>query len=235
MFIDSEMVPEVPYDLSYCFLNRSTLSPAQVKLVEKIEEIFEKSDIETILTLDIERLAENEEFGKAYLNELSGLRTGIIEELLVIAAGFKKLDGLHKSLLVNSSYFVVSLEEIDQCLLDDVEQYLLSIDERDKFVAISRWGFHEKKKTINELGALLGVAGERIRQLESRINSNIAYHIRIHPKVLNQNIKENAASALPGLLPSLRSCFEEDYLFYNFLEILCGEKIDTSGFDFLQG
>ena len=235
VFIDSEMVPEVPYDLSYCFLNRSYLPPTQVKLVEKIEKTIGKSDIDTILSLDSERLAEDEEFGEEYSKDYSSLRIRIIEELLVIASGLIMLDGMHKSLLVNSSYFAISLDEIGQDLLDDVEQYLSSLNERDYLLAISRWGFHEKKRTQNELGALLGAASVRIRHLESRINRNIGYHIRVHPKVLSQNIKNNMATALPELLPELRDCFEKDYLFYNFLEVLCQEKIEIPGIDLFRG
>ncbi len=163
-------------------------------------------------------------FGKKYLDHFQELKTRVVTEIHDIHHGNFELDGMHKSVIVNSKYFDVNLNELDQILLDDVEEYLFSLSEVQQDVAQSRWGFHHEVETLEDIGRRSAVVRERIRQLSSVINKNVPHYIRIHPKVLGQNIRENLASNLAEVFPNLRDCFDSNYHFYSFLEILCMEE-----------
>lgn len=221
---DSSKIPEVPYELSYCFLNRSQLLPAQVRLLGKLERNNIDLDVANLLALTPDKLVGYGAFGEKTLNPLASLQKRIIKELHDISSGLSKLDGTCKCLLVTSVYYDISLDDLDNILLDDVEQYLLSLDEQKQSIALSRWGFHEKKVNWSELAKQFGLTREALRQREIGINRDLAKSIRIHPRVLSQNIRENITSNLIYLLPNLRDCFDTHSLFFNFLEILCQEK-----------
>ena len=225
--LDPDTTPDIPYDLSYCFLNRSLLSEELKKVVGKLEKSYKKIDINTILTITSENLTQIGGFGKKNIINFYNLENLISQELRNISDGSVKLDYHNKCLLVYSKYFDISLNDIDQLLLDDIEIYLFSLDEQSQDIAQSRWGFHHKLESLVEIGSRYKITRGRISQIELNINRNISHYIRIHPKVLSQNIRENLTSDLNNLLPHLRSCFETNHLFYTFLEILCLEKKDS--------
>jgi len=194
--LDSSKVPEVPYDLSNCFLNRSQLLPAQGRLLGKLEANNIDLDIANLLALTADKLVGFGAFGEKSFKSLEHLQKLIIKELHDILSGSLKLDGSSKCLLVTSVYYDISLGEIDLMLLDDVEQYLFSLDEQCQSIALSRWGFHQKKVSLTDLAKQFGLTRERMRQKEKDINSTLAMNIRIHPKVLSQNIRNNISRHL---------------------------------------
>ncbi len=223
-YINYDELPDISYDLSKCFFNRSALSKEEIKLIQKLSNISSEIDVQQYLSLTSNELSGTVGFGKKYLDHFQELKTRVVTEIHDIHHGNFELDGMHKSVIVNSKYFDVNLNELDQILLDDVEEYLFSLSEVQQDVAQSRWGFHHEVETLEDIGRRSAVVRERIRQLSSVINKNVPHYIRIHPKVLGQNIRENLASNLAEVFPNLRDCFDSNYHFYSFLEILCMEE-----------
>ena len=89
---------------------------------------------------------------------------------------------------------------------------------------IYRWGFHQQHETLEEIGKSHGLTRERIRQKEKKIDSALPHFIRVDPKILEQNIRENLTSSLTKSLPTLSACFDSERRFYSFVEILCQAK-----------
>jgi hypothetical protein len=109
-------------------------------------------------------------------------------------------------------------------LIEDIETYLWSLDEKQQDVALSRWGFNHDNEKLEEIGKLYGLTRERVGQLEKQINLYLPLCLRIHPKVLWANIRENMGSDLTVALPYLAQCFETEQLFYSFIEMCCKIK-----------
>jgi DNA-directed RNA polymerase sigma subunit (sigma70/sigma32) len=62
------------------------------------------------------------------------------------------------------------MSKIDEILIEDIETYLWSLDEKQQNVALSRWGFNHDSETLDEVGKRHSLSRERVRQLEKQIN-----------------------------------------------------------------
>jgi len=118
----------------------------------------------------------------------------------------------------------ININIIDRTLVEDIENYLWSLNERDMDIALSRWGYNEQYKTLEEIGNKWNLTREGIRQIESKIQRNLSTSLRIHPQVLWKNINENMTSNLAELLPNLAQCFDTSERFYSFIEMCCEVK-----------
>jgi hypothetical protein len=126
-----------------------------------------------------------------------------------------------------SSYkdnYSIDFNEIDDILLEDIENYLWTLDEKRMDIALSRWGFNQQHETLDEVGKRFNLTRERVRQLEKPINANLPLHFRIPPKILWANIREKMTEDLTVLLPNLSKCFSTGKLFYEFIELCCQVK-----------
>ena len=213
-----------PYDFSQCFLNERHLSGDQVKLLNKLERMNKRISVAGLLSLSESRLLAANGFGKKQITIYREICAIIFSYLERVRAGQVAIDNSCDSLIVNSEYFDISLEELDRVLLDDVEQYLFSLSQKEQDIVLSRWGFHHDAETLSEVASRYDVSRERIRQLESKANQGLSSSIRIHPKILSQHIKENITIDLGAALPMLASSFKTPRLFYGFLEIMCQEQ-----------
>lgn len=220
----AEVLPEIPYALSDLSLNHQFLSNEERSLLRRLDKRLAEKIVERISTIPWSKLDDLDGFGRAAERRYGSLRIKIIDELNALSKGDGLLTHGENRLLRLSDYYDLNLGSIDQCLVDDVECYLFSLDEFDQNIALARWGFHQRHETLEELGVRHGLTRERIRQKEKAITSALPHFIRVDPKPLEQNIRENLTSSLTKALPTLAACFGSKRRFYSFVEILCRSK-----------
>jgi len=69
-------------------------------------------------------------------------------------------------------------EESETCkrVLEILKKRLLKLTDREQFVLRSRFGFDEDPKTLREIGSILGIRGEPVRQIEARALRRLRHH-----------------------------------------------------------
>jgi hypothetical protein len=216
----------IPSSLSELHLNYQYLKKHDVKLIEKLEKLYGSLGIEDILNCNVLELKGEKglAFGAKHSTALKQLQDLIREEIIFIIENANKLPIDQARLLVSSKVKFYELSKIDEILIEDIETYLWSLDEKQQDIALSRLGFNHDNETLEEVGERHGLTRERFRQIEKQINTYLPLYFRIHSKVLWVNIRENMGSDLTVSLPFLAQCFETEKLFYSFIEICCQIK-----------
>ncbi len=216
----------IPSSLSELHLNYQYLKKHDVKLIEKLEKLYGSLSIEDILDCNVLELKGEKglAFGAKHSTALKQLQDVLREEIIFIIESNNKLPIDQTRLLVSSKVKFYDMPKIDEILIEDIESYLWSLDEKQQNIALSRWGFNHDNETLEEVGKRYGLTRERVRQLEKQTNTYLPLYLRIHPKVLWANIRENMGSDLTTALPYLAQCFETEKLFYSFIEICCQIK-----------
>ena len=121
----------------------------------------------------------------------------------------------------------IPLDELEHVLLEGIEKYICQLDERDKYVFVSRYGWKTRQITLDETGKNMpggSITRERVRQLQQRVNRNLLSQMPVSPKTLWVNIKSNLSLLGVPLFPRLRACFVDEDTFFEFLEICCAVK-----------
>ena len=213
----------IPSSLSELHLNYQYLKKYDVKLIEKLEKLYGSLGIEDILDCDVIELKGEKglAFGAKHSTALKQLQDLIREEIIFIIENATKLSIDQARLLVSSQVKYYEMSKIDEILIEDIETYLWSLEEKQQDIALSRWGFNHDIETLEEVGERHGLTRERVRQLEKQINTYLPLYLRIHPKVLWANIREKTGSDLTVSLPFLAQCFDTEKLFYSFIESCC--------------
>ena len=98
------------------------------------------------------------------------LRLGVVQvaELIQRSQPVTRLTGMLSDMLFSSGD---EIDELEHRLVfnEKAESLLHRLDERQRFVIEHRFGFNDNEpKTLETIGRLLGVTGERIRQIEVR-------------------------------------------------------------------
>ncbi len=224
----SKQIEELPPQsvLSKLHVNYGFLSDTEIKQLKKVEKIygeeFDIRNVNTLLNLDKTELAKQVGLGILTLNILTDLQHKIKKELHLLPENITEYTIKNRSLFISSEIAFVEFNEIDNILIEDIEDYLWTLDEMKMDIALSRWGFNQQHESLEELGKRHGnKTRERIRQIEKPINANLPLNFRIQPKVLWANIREKMTDDLTVLLPNLTKCFGTEKLFYDFIERCC--------------
>lgn len=223
-FISSDRAPNLPVPISYIQINTRFLSHDEQKTLKKIESTFGKIDLRSFLSIDKNMLKDINGFGKTYLSNFENIQKDVLQEFFEVIDGAKHFDSSLKKLFLASHDGKYNLKEIDQILLDDVEDYLFALNDQDRELAMSRWGFHCKGMTLNELGKQFNVTRERIRQKISFLNERLLLNIRLPPNALRENLLSQSYLDFNEELYNLSSCFEAEKDFLGFLEMLSGSE-----------
>lgn len=216
----------IPSSLNDLHINYKFLNKYEIKLIEKLERFYGKLLIEDILDCDIYEMREEKglSFGVKNSMALKSLQNSLKEEIQFIIENNGVMSFEQVRLLISNKVNFYNMSKIDEILIEDIETYLWSMDEKSQDIALSRWGFNHKNETLEEVGKRYELTRERVRQLEKQINTYLPLSLRIHPKVLWGNIRENMGADLTTSLPFLAQCFDTEKLFFSFIEICCQIK-----------
>lgn len=193
-------------------LNQLALTTQYKKLIKRISNTMGNiNTVMDIINIDPFQFAKLPAVGKLYINQLIEFKKQLPDFLE---------KQTQKSALFKENYSI-EFKAIDNILIEDVENYLWTLDEMKIDIALSRWGFNQPHETLEEVAIRYKITRERIRQLEKAIDTNLVLNFRIQPKVLWANIREKMTEDLTVLLPNLAKCFATEKLFYSFIEICC--------------
>jgi len=95
---------------------------------------------------------------------------------------------------------------VDQLYLEEVRKWFskLNLTEKERIVLACRYGFNSKgeEKTLEEVGKLLGVTRERVRQIEARAIKRLRHPTRLKAiKVLDKSEKPARKPKYSSLIP----------------------------------
>ncbi|MBY0544304.1 MAG: hypothetical protein K2Q14_02015 [Gammaproteobacteria bacterium] len=193
-------------------LNQLTISTQYQRLIKRISTaIGNVNTVQDILNIDPAAFSKLTAVGNKYVNQLIELQKSLPSFL----------EALAQKLVLFGENYSIQFNDIDNTLIEDVENYLWTLNEMKMDIALSRWGFNQQHETLEEVANRYNVTRERIRQLEKPVNANLPLHLTIQPKILWANIREKMTEDLTALLPNLAKCFATEKLFYAFIELCC--------------
>jgi hypothetical protein len=193
-------------------LNQLSISTQYQRLIKRMSSIIgDITTVQDIFNITPAYFLTLPAVGKKYVNELIELQRKLPNFLEEKA---------QKTVLLKDSY-LIEFNEIDSILIEDIENYLWSLDEKKQDIALSRWGFNHSHEALEQIGIRYNLTRERIRQFETSINTNFLSFLTINSKTLWANIREKMTEYLTLLLPNLAQCFDSEKLFYEFIELCC--------------
>lgn len=193
-------------------LNQLAISSQYKKLIKRISTaIGNVNTVQDILNIDHVVFSKVPAVGAKYVIQLVELQKTLPSFL---EAQTQKLASFGEN-------YSIKLNDIDNILIEDVENYLWTLNEMRMDIALSRWGFNQQHETLEEVAKRYSVTRERIRQIEKPVNANLPLHLTIQPKILWANIREKMTEDITVLLPNLAKCFATEKLFYAFIELCC--------------
>ena len=220
--IDIDLIPQDV--ISKLKINYSFLDTKELKLLSKLARHFEaNNEVDNILYIINlnENLLKDSGFGAVSLTALNKLKKRISEELKILSEKNDLIDVRKQGLFIYSKIQFLEMKEIDNILIEDIENYLWTLDDMKMDIAISQWGFNHPYITLEKLAETYNVTRQRIQQFTIDLNDNLLKRLRLHPKVLWANIQEHMTSGLESLLPNFRKCFSTKNLFFSFIEFFC--------------
>ncbi|GGD79346.1 sigma factor-like helix-turn-helix DNA-binding protein [Lacimicrobium alkaliphilum] len=222
--------PNNKLDLSSIDLNNMRVS--LISLDDRLLKPFEKyarfhnlDDIETsivhILSFNRGELSSLSGFGRRAVDGLMELKNLVENELQLISNGEINYKNFESKLIVPKCISSLSLEQLEQLLLDDIDMFLDSQSDDEVDITQRRWGYVEDKETLEDIGQSYGLSRERIRQKAAKSNKIFLSYLRISPETIWDLIEPELDSRFPEKWEDLFSCFSSEKDFYEFLEIIC--------------
>jgi hypothetical protein len=219
---------KVKFEVSNMRLNLAGVDTKFNKALEKYARHIYANDIsehlDDILKFDRSTLNKLSGFGIGVVNSLVELRDLIKKEVDAIEAGQVNYAEFDSSLIVPKVLSNLSLEKIDTILLEDIDDYFDKISEDLVDIAQRRWGFTEKKNTLEEIATDFNFTREWIRKKEKTINNMFISHLRINQRTLWHFIEPELSSDIIVKLKRIYSCFSSEKDFYDFLGLVCCQE-----------
>ncbi|DAC17234.1 MAG TPA: hypothetical protein D7I06_03590 [Candidatus Poseidoniales archaeon] len=199
-------------------LNFSRLTKNERKLIKKfvrqkihIEEITPRFLMEQLPN----KLISSARFGRNSDATLTSLQHKIRDF-------FDGVPELSRFLMSETHGHNMSLLEIGQDLLEDIEFFANTQPPKEKCIFLKRSGLGEDQLTLEELGNQFGVTRERIRQKEQRLLLDLHNSIRVAPGVLNAKIHETPITSVIAEMVDFRRAFSTDVACIRMLARLAG-------------
>lgn len=198
-------------------LNLTQLDAADLKVVAKLERVMGRADIRTILSFDSLEQEAVGSLGGRTKSQLMQVRTRLAAELQLIAAGTLDYHSAPASLISGTAQSFASVAALGGFLLDRVDTFLATLDEKRQMIFHHRWGFVDERLTLSEIGKKYNVSRERIRQLESKINERLNNYLALDSAEIWHAATSLSQETLRLEMADLSECFAEPAHFHDFL------------------
>lgn len=209
-------------------LNLTQLDAADLKVVAKLERVIGRADIRTILSFDsLEEVTSR--LGGRTRSQLMQIRVRLAAELQLIAAGTLDYHATPSSLITATTQSFASVAALGEFLLERVDIFLATLDEKSQQIFQHRWGFVDERLTLSEIGNRYDVSRERIRQLESKINERLNNYLALNSAEIWHAATSMSHEALRLEMADLSECFAELTHFHEFLAFVSHGCIDFTG------
>lgn len=215
-------------DLSNMRLSTSNIDVKFLKALEKYNKYLGGDNlsnmISQILIVDKEALEDIPGFGNSAINQLIEFRNLLRNEIKLILAGEIQYEEFESELIFPKYFKNLSLSKIEKILLEDIDSYFDKLSNEEIDILQRRWGFVEKKETLEDIAIDFNVTRERIRQKESKLNNRFLQCIRLSPEGIWELIEPELNSDIKLEVKDFYSCFSSERDFYDFLELICNKK-----------
>ena len=209
-------IPESVY-LNYFFFDAQ-----EIKALKKLKSYLKRDvDLKSLLNLDLEALRVEKGFGNSTTKRIHNIINLVRNEFVKNSYEIDPKN-LNRNILVPVKDVELYIPDLDSVILEDIESYLLTLNDVEIDIAMKRWGFHHEQETLEQIGVSYSMSRERIRQLEDAINNRLKRYLRVHPTILWNNFKVHLSPELPSMIPILSGCFSTHESLYYFLEVCFG-------------
>ncbi|MDP3846640.1 MAG: sigma factor-like helix-turn-helix DNA-binding protein [Pseudomonas sp.] len=206
-------------------LNLTQLDAADLKVIAKLERVIGRADIRTILSFDsLEQDATGSLVGRTR-SQLLQVRERLAAELQLITTGTLDYHTAPTSLITSTAQSFASVAELGGFLLDRVDTFLATLDEKSQLIFQHRWGFVDERLTLSEIGKKYAVSRERIRQLESKINERLNGYLALDSAEIWRAVTSLSQETLHLEMADLSECFAEQAHFHDFLAFVSHGRI----------
>lgn len=210
-------------------LNLTQLDAADLKVVAKLERAIGRADIRTILSFDSLEEEAASRLGGRTRKQLMQMRARLAAELRLIAAGTLDYYAAPSSLISATTQSFASTAALGRFLLERVDIFLATLDEKSQLIFQHRWGFVDKRLTLSEIGKIYDVSRERIRQLESKINERLNNYLALNSAEIWHAATSMSYETLRLEMADLSECFAELAHFHEFLAFVSHGRIAFTG------
>lgn len=206
-------------------LNLTQLNAADLKAVAKLERVIGRADIQTILSFDSLEQEAASGLGGRTRSQLIQVRARLAAELRLIAAGTLDYYAAPSSLITATIQSFASAAALGGFLIERVDIFLATLDEKSQMIFQHRWGFVDERLTLSEIGKKYDVSRERIRQLESKINERLNNYLALNSAEIWHAVTSMSHEALHLEMADLSECFAEPSYFHEFLAFVSHGRI----------
>lgn len=210
-------------------LNLTQLDAADLKVVAKLERVIGRADIRTILSFDSLKEEAASKLGGRTRSQLMQVRARLAAELLLIAAGTLDYYAAPSSLITATTQPFVSAAALGRFLIERVDIFLATLDEKSQLIFQHRWGFVDERLTLSEIGKRYDLSRERIRQLESKINERLNNYLALNSAEIWNAATSMSYEVLRLEMADLSECFAEPAHFHEFLAFISHGRIAFTG------
>jgi hypothetical protein len=206
-------------------LNLTQLDVVDLKAIAKLERVVGRADIRTILSFDSIMQGTPSSLGARTRVQLLQVRERLVAELQLITAGTLNYHANPSSLITAPAQSFESIAALGKYLLDGLDTFLGTMDEKSQLIFQHRWGFVDERLTLSEIGKQFDVSRERIRQLAGKINEQLNNYIALDSDEIWCAATSLPEDALCLEMADLFECFGKQSYAHEFLEFVSHGRI----------
>lgn len=210
-------------DISNMRLNLAALSKIQHYAIERIQQHIPHFGLSELISEAPDQLYQYPNIGKKVVTALKGLLGEVLEELQKIASGDLDYKHYEATYIIPTAIEIETIDELQSLIREDVDTFVQQLTESDKTIFEQRSGYGGiADKTLQEVGDVLDITRERVRQIEASLYERLKRSLRVSPYQIKEIISQHLTYDLPQKMPALK--FLTDKLFFAFLEKLSDLK-----------